>query len=51
MTDKNKIVNIIKTTEPVNLDIEKKILKDMIGFMVDSKKCTPQEIEVLKRVL
>ena len=51
MTDKNKIVNIIKTTEPINLDIEKKILKDMIGFMVDSKKCTPQEIDVLKKVL
>jgi hypothetical protein len=50
-TDKNKIVNIIKNTEPINLDIEKEILKNMIGFMIDSKKCTNQEIEILKKVL
>jgi hypothetical protein len=51
ITDKNKIVHIIKTTEPIKLNIEKKILQNMIVFMVDSKKCTEQELDILKKVL
>ncbi|OAQ42074.1 hypothetical protein A5893_02875 [Pedobacter psychrophilus] len=51
MTDKNIIVSILKNSHVSKLNINEDILKNMVNFMIDSKKCSPQEIAVLKKVL
>lgn len=51
IADKNKIVSILKTTDPNALKVDKEILKNMVNFMIDSKKCNSQEIAILKKVL
>ncbi|MFC5284099.1 hypothetical protein [Pedobacter alpinus] len=51
INDKNKIVSILRTTEPTALKVDKEILKNMVNFMIDSKKCNNQEIAVLKKIL
>jgi hypothetical protein len=51
MDDKNKILSILKNTHNSKLDVNGEILKNMVNFMIDSKKCNAQEIAVLKKVL
>jgi hypothetical protein len=34
-----------------DLKIDRKILKDMVNFMIDSKKCDPNEVATLQKVL
>ncbi len=51
MNDKNKIVSILKNMNPVSLNVDQNILKNMVGFMIDSKKCSAQEVAILKKVL
>lgn len=50
-TDKDKIISLLQNEKNSNLNIDKKILKDMVNFMIDSKKCDAQEIAVLRKVL
>lgn len=49
--DKNKIVSILKNSHVSKLDVNEEILKNMVNFMIDSKKCNEQEVAVLKRIL
>lgn len=51
ITDKNKIVSLIQKGNPKSLKVDQQILKNMAHFMVNSKKCTDKEIEILKKVL
>jgi hypothetical protein len=51
INDKNKIVSILKNSSNTKLDVDGEILKNMVNFMIDSKKCNAQEVAVLKRVL
>ena len=50
-TDKDKIITLLQNEKNSNLNIDKKILKDMVNFMIDSKKCDAQEIAILRKVL
>ena len=50
-TDKVKIIDLIRKNDVVDLKVDKKILKDMVNFMIDSKKCSPNEVTTLKKVL
>jgi len=50
-TDKDKIISLLQNEKNSNLNIDKKILKDMVNFMIDSKKCDAQEIAILRKVL
>lgn len=50
-TDKDKIIDLLKRKEVASLKLDKKILKDMVNFMIDSKKCDEQEIAILRKAL
>jgi len=50
-TDKDKIITLLQNEKNANLNVDKKILKDMVNFMIDSKKCDAQEIAILRKVL
>ncbi|TKB95707.1 hypothetical protein [Pedobacter cryophilus] len=50
-TDKDKIIDLLKKKEVASLKLDKKILKDMVNFMIDSKKCDEQEIAILRKAL
>jgi hypothetical protein len=50
-TDKNKIIDLLRKKEVAALKIDKKILKDMVNFMIDSKKCDDEEVIILRKVL
>lgn len=49
--DKDKIITLLQNQKNANLNIDKKIIKDMVNFMIDSKKCDAQEIAILRKVL
>jgi hypothetical protein len=49
--DKEKIISLLQNQRNTNLNVDKKIIKDMVNFMIDSKKCDAKEIEILKKVL
>lgn len=49
MNDKSKIVSILRTTDPTALKMDNSILKNMVNFMIDSKKCSEQDIAILKK--
>ncbi len=49
--DKNKIIDLIKRQELSTMKVDKKILKDMVLFMETSKKCTTEEIAMLKKAI
>lgn len=49
--DKDKIIDLLGKKEVATLKLDKKILKDMVKFMIDSKKCNEQEIAILRKVL
>ncbi len=51
IADKDKIVSLIRNTTASNLKMEKEVFKNIVNFMIDSKKCTAQEVAVLKNVL
>jgi hypothetical protein len=51
INDKNKIVSILKNSSNMKFDVDGEILKNMVNFMIDSKKCNSQEIAVLEKVL
>lgn len=51
LADKDKIVSILKKNTSRELKVDKEILKNMVNFMIDSKKCNAQEIAVLKNAL
>ena len=50
-TDKNKIIDLLQKKELSSLKVDKKILKDMVNFMIDSKKCDADEIAILRKVI
>jgi hypothetical protein len=50
-SDKDKIIMLLQNQKNTNLNIDKKIIKDMVNFMIDSKRCDAQEIAVLRKVL
>jgi hypothetical protein len=49
--DKDKIIDLLRKKEVATLKLDKNILKDMVKFMIDSKKCNDQEIAILRKVL
>lgn len=49
--DKDKIISLLQNQKSANMNIDKKIIKDMVNFMIDSKKCDAQEITILRKVL
>lgn len=51
MADKNKIVALIQGTSASDLKMDKEVFKNIVNFMIDSKKCNTQEIVVLKKAL
>lgn len=51
ISDKNKIVSILKTHPSDDIKVDGEILKNMVNFMIDSKKCNAQEVAVLKKAL
>ncbi|MBK0382777.1 hypothetical protein I5M32_07375 [Pedobacter sp. SD-b] len=51
INDKNKIISILRNAHTSKLDVDGDILKNMVNFMIDSKKCNAEEIAVLKKVL
>ena len=51
IVDKDKIVSLIKNTTASDLKMEKEVFKNIVKFMIDSKKCTAQEVMVLKNAL
>ena len=48
--DKDKIVALIKNTTAADLKMGKEVFKNIVKFMIDSKKCNAQEIAILKKV-
>jgi hypothetical protein len=50
-SDKDKIISLLQNQKSANLNIDKKIIKDMVNFMIDSQKCDAQEITILRKVL
>ena len=48
-TDKNKIITLIQHKNSTESALDNQILKNIVRFMIDSKKCNTQEIEVLKK--
>lgn len=50
-TDKDKIVALVKNTHASELKMDKTVFKTIVNFMIDSKKCNPQEIIILKKAL
>jgi len=51
IADKNKIVALIKNTTASDLKMSKDVFKNIINFMINSKKCNAQEIAILKKAL
>lgn len=49
-TDKVKIIELLQKQNPIKLDIDKTILKNMIYFMVHSDECTPEELAILEKI-
>lgn len=50
-SDKDKIITLLQNQKNANLNIDKKIIKDMVNFMIDSKRCDAQEIAILRKVI
>lgn len=50
-TDKDKILELIQKREVTRLQVDKEILKNMVNFMIDSKRCNAKEIVILRNVL
>ena len=50
-SDKDKIITLLQNQKNTNLNVDKKIIKDMVNFMIDSKKCDAQEIAILRKVI
>lgn len=48
--DKVKIIELLQKQNPIKLDIDKTILKNMIYFMVHSDECTPEELAILEKI-
>ncbi|HEX7366196.1 MAG TPA: hypothetical protein VF273_03820 [Pelobium sp.] len=51
LADKDKIVALIKNTNAADLKMDKDVFRNIINFMVESKKCDAQEIAILKKAL
>lgn len=51
MTDKDKIVVLVKNTTAKELNMDKEVFKNIVNFMIESKKCSVTEIAILKRAL
>ncbi len=51
IADKDKIVSILKKHPSDDLKVDGEILKNMVNFMIDSKKCNAQEVAVLRKAL
>lgn len=51
VTDKDKIVALVKNTHTAEIKMDKTVFKTIVNFMIESKKCTPQEISILKKAL
>jgi|SRR6476659_3109330 len=49
--DKAKVIDLVKKSNVQSLKIDAKILRDMVNFMIDSKRCSPNEVAVLQKVL
>ncbi len=49
-TDKLKIIDLIKKNELATMQVNQKVLKDMVNFMIDSKRCSKDEVVFLKTV-
>ena len=50
-SDKDKIITLLQNQKNTNLNVDKKIIKDMVNFMIDSKKCDAQELAILRKVI
>ncbi|HET8829231.1 MAG TPA: hypothetical protein VFM79_07800, partial [Pelobium sp.] len=50
-TDKNKIVALVKNTTAADLKMDKEVFKNIVKFMIESKKCNAQEVAILKKAL
>ncbi len=51
ITDKNKIVHILKAHQPGSVKLDNDVLKSIVKFMIYSKKCTDDEVNMLKKFL
>lgn len=51
LADKDKIIALIKNTSAADLKMDKEVFRNIVNFMIDSKKCNAQEIAVLKKAL
>lgn len=50
-SDKDKIIEMVQKKEVINMQVDKDILKNMVNFMIDSKRCDAKEIAILRKVL
>lgn len=49
--DKKKILELVQKSNVQALQVDENILKNMVNFMIDSKRCTDNEVSVLRKVL
>lgn len=48
--DKRKLIELSGQKETVTKQIDKSIFKNIVKFLIDSKRCTPSEIAVLNKI-
>ncbi len=48
--DKTKIIDLLKKNELSTFNVNQTVLKNMVNFMIDSKRCSKDEISFLKTV-
>jgi len=49
--DKKKILELVQKSNVQALHVDETILKNMVNFMIDSKRCSEAEVNVLRKVL
>lgn len=49
--DKAKIIELIQKHEIITLQLDKTIMRDMIKFLINSKRCDEEEIAILKEAI
>lgn len=48
--DRKKLIELVKQKDVVSKQIDQTILKNIIKFLIESKRCTVEEIKVLKKI-
>jgi len=49
--DRKKLIALASQKQSVAKQIDKSILKNIVKFLIDSKRCTPAEISVLNKLI